>query len=80
MFKDTFRPEQETVPLIPKSVNEAYRKILDRVTPRQEATVKIILYIIVGARLPLTIMEIAMALGMATVLYICEERRRLALS
>ncbi|KAF3391859.1 Ankyrin repeat domain-containing protein 50 [Talaromyces pinophilus] len=66
MFKDSLRPDQESVPLIPKSVNEAYRKILDRVTPRQEATVKTILRIIVGARRPLTIMEMAMALGVAT--------------
>jgi ankyrin repeat protein len=65
-FKDSLRPDQESVPLIPKSVNEAYGKILDRVTPRQEAIVKTILHIIVGARRPLTIVEMAMALGVAT--------------
>jgi ankyrin repeat protein len=66
MFKNSLRPDQETVPLIPKSVYEAYGKILDRVTPGQEEIVKTILYIIVGARRPLTIIEMAMALGVAT--------------
>jgi ankyrin repeat protein len=65
-FNNSLRPDQESVPLIPKSVNEAYRKILDRVTPEQEETVKTILHIIVGARRPLTITEMAMALGVAT--------------
>ncbi|KUL83152.1 hypothetical protein ZTR_10097 [Talaromyces verruculosus] len=65
-FKNSLRPDQESVPLIPKSVNEAYGKILDRVTPEQEEKVKTILHIIVGARRPLTIVEMAMALGVAT--------------
>jgi nucleoside phosphorylase len=66
MLKDSLRPDQESVPLIPKSVNEAYQKILDRVTPEQEATVRTILQIIVGARRPLSIPEMTMALGVAT--------------
>ncbi|KAE8551634.1 hypothetical protein EYB25_005524 [Talaromyces marneffei] len=65
MYKESLRPDQESVPLIPKSVNEAYGRILDRVTERQEAMVKTILHIIVGARRPLTVIEMAMALGVA---------------
>ncbi|KAH8696360.1 putative ankyrin repeat-containing protein [Talaromyces proteolyticus] len=64
-LKDSFWPDQEPIPLVPKDVNDAYEKILDRVTPKQEATVKKILQIIVGARRPLTVQEMAMALGTA---------------
>jgi hypothetical protein len=56
MFKDSLRPDKESIQLIPRSVNAAYRKILDRVTPEQMPTV----------RYPLTIHEMAMALGVAT--------------
>ncbi|KAH8702324.1 hypothetical protein BGW36DRAFT_424603 [Talaromyces proteolyticus] len=65
-FQDSFKPDQESISLIPKSVSEAYEKILDHVTPEQEATVRTILQIIIGAQRPLTIQEMAMALGVAT--------------
>jgi ankyrin repeat protein len=66
IFKDSLRPDKESIQLIPRSVNAAYQKILGRVTPEQVPTVKTILQIIVGARRPLTIQEMAMALGLAT--------------
>jgi hypothetical protein len=66
MFKDSLRPDEESIQLIPRSVNAAYQKILDQVTPEQVPKVKTILQIIVGARRPLTIQEMAMALGVAT--------------
>jgi ankyrin repeat protein len=66
MFKDSLRPDEESIQLIPRSVNAAYQKILDRVTPEQEPTVRIILQIILGARRPLKLQEMAMALGVAT--------------
>lgn len=65
-FENSLRPDEESIQWIPKSVNAAYEKILDRVAPEQERTVKAILQIIVGARRPLTISEMAMALGVAT--------------
>jgi ankyrin repeat protein len=65
-LKNSFRPDRESIPLIPRNVTEAYNKILDRINPEQEATVKRLLQIIVGARRPLTIWEMAMALGIAT--------------
>lgn len=49
MFKDSLQLDQEPILLIPKLVNEVYGKILDYVTPRQEETVKTILYIIISA-------------------------------
>jgi ankyrin repeat protein len=64
-LKDSFWPDQEPIPLIPKDVNDAYEKILTRVTPKQEVTVKKILQIVVGARRPLSVREMAMALGVA---------------
>lgn len=52
--------------LIPESVNDAYTKILSRVSSDAEAeTAKKILQIIVAARRPLTTVEMAMALGIA---------------
>ncbi|KAH8696488.1 Pfs, NACHT and ankyrin domain protein [Talaromyces proteolyticus] len=64
-FKDSLWPNQESIPLIPKTVDAAYEKILDRVTPEKEATVRTILQIIVGARRPLTIQEMVIALGVS---------------
>jgi ankyrin repeat protein len=64
-FKNSLWPADESIPLIPASVNAAYAKILDRVPSAQVPTVRKILQIIVAARRPLTIREMAMALGIA---------------
>ncbi|KAF7716539.1 ANK_REP_REGION domain-containing protein [Penicillium ucsense] len=64
-FKNSLRPTEEEIQLIPRSVNEAYEKILSRVPSNRVGTVKNILQIIVGARRPLTTAEMAMALGIA---------------
>ncbi|GFF25367.1 isoform 2 of ankyrin repeat domain-containing protein 50 [Aspergillus udagawae] len=64
-FKDSFRPAEESIRLIPPSVEAAYEKILARVPANRVWTVKKILQIIVGARRPLTTQEMAMALGVA---------------
>lgn len=65
-FQNSLRPADEPIQLIPSSVNAAYARILDRVPSNQVDTVKKILESIVSARRPLTIEEIAMALGLAT--------------
>jgi ankyrin repeat protein len=64
-FKDSLWPAEESIRLIPPSVDAAYGKILARVPSNQVNTVRKILQIIVGARRPLTIQEMAMALGIA---------------
>jgi ankyrin repeat protein len=64
-FKNSLRPEEESIRLIPSSVNAAYEKILGRVTSEQVPTARAILQIIVGARRPLTTQEMAIALGVA---------------
>ncbi|KAJ6088396.1 hypothetical protein N7486_009657 [Penicillium sp. IBT 16267x] len=70
-FKHSLRPAKNSITLIPPSVNAAYEKILCRVPADEMDTVKKILEIIVATRRPLTIREMAMALGIAT----CSEAR-----
>ncbi|KAJ5982086.1 hypothetical protein N7451_012186 [Penicillium sp. IBT 35674x] len=65
-FKRSLRPAESSITLIPPSVNAAYEKILSRVPADEMDTVKKILEIIVAARRPLTIREMAVALGIAT--------------
>jgi ankyrin repeat protein len=64
-FNNSLRPAEESIRLIPPSVDAAYGKILARVPSNQVNTVRKILQIIVGARRPLTTQEMAMALGIA---------------
>ncbi|KAL9074309.1 MAG: hypothetical protein Q9157_004431 [Trypethelium eluteriae] len=66
-FRDSIRPKEASVELLPSTVDDAYEKILTRVSEKQRVKVKKILQIIVGARRPLTIQEMAIALGIATV-------------
>ncbi|KAJ5963150.1 hypothetical protein N7481_013455 [Penicillium waksmanii] len=70
-FKHSLRPTWNSITLIPPSVNAAYEKILCRVPNDQKDIVRKILVIIVAARRPLTIQEMAMALGIGT----CVESR-----
>ncbi|CAG8909907.1 unnamed protein product [Penicillium egyptiacum] len=65
-FEDSLRPAEESIRMIPPSVNKAYQKILSRVPSGQLDTARKVLEIIVAARRPLTTVEIAMALGIAT--------------
>lgn len=50
---------------VPKSVEDAYERILSKITQKQKATARRILLVIVGARRPLTLNEMALALGAA---------------
>jgi hypothetical protein len=59
MFNTSLRPDEESIRLIPSSVNAAYEKILDGVISEQVPTVRAILQIIVGAWYPLTTQEMA---------------------
>lgn len=63
MLRDSLRPEEEMIQLIPNSVDAAYEKILSRAPPARQTEVKMILQIIVGAQRPLEIQEMAVALG-----------------
>ncbi|KAJ0420674.1 hypothetical protein BJY00DRAFT_132266 [Aspergillus carlsbadensis] len=65
-FKNSLRPNMELIKAIPNSVQEAYIRILNRVTDDQLPIAKKILQITAGAKRPLTIQEMAIALGIAT--------------
>ncbi|THX83522.1 hypothetical protein D6D04_02950, partial [Aureobasidium pullulans] len=65
-LRDSFKPDEEAVDSVLLSVEGAYEKILARVTPAQHQKAKLILQIIVGARRPLSVGEMALALGLAT--------------
>ncbi|CAG8416225.1 unnamed protein product, partial [Penicillium salamii] len=64
-FENSLCPAEESIQMIPSSVGKAYEKILSRVPSSQKSTVKKVLQIVVGARRPLTIAEMAVALGLA---------------
>ena len=63
VYADSLRPEEESIDSLPSSVEDAYDKILTRVTSKQEEEAKRILQIVVGARRPLLTEELAMALN-----------------
>ncbi|GAD96907.1 Pfs, NACHT and ankyrin domain protein [Paecilomyces variotii No. 5] len=65
-FRNSLRPDKVSIQQIPPSVDAAYRQILSKVPPGHEHTARTILQIIVSARRPLTLEEMAIALGMAT--------------
>ncbi|ERF75648.1 hypothetical protein EPUS_08801 [Endocarpon pusillum Z07020] len=65
-YRDSLRPDDESIESLPSSVETAYEKILGKVTQGVRETVKTILRIVVGARRPLTTAEMALALDVAT--------------
>ncbi|KAJ6047297.1 uncharacterized protein N7446_007574 [Penicillium canescens] len=73
-FENSLRPAEESIRMIPPSVNKAYEKILSRVPSSQVNTVRKVLQITVAARRPLTVAEMAIALGIA----ICPQLRTVA--
>ncbi|KIX01605.1 uncharacterized protein Z518_09331 [Rhinocladiella mackenziei CBS 650.93] len=65
-YRYSFRPEEASIESLPSTVEDAYEKILRRVPEEQTGNVKKILQIVVGARRPLTVQEMAITLGIAT--------------
>ncbi|KAJ9654757.1 hypothetical protein H2198_006275, partial [Neophaeococcomyces mojaviensis] len=65
-YRTSLRPQEASIESLPSTVEDAYEKILSRVTEKQKGDVKKILQIVVGARRPLTVQEIAILLGIAT--------------
>lgn len=63
-FGESLQPAEEIITLIPETVSAAYMKILDRVPPRNNAVVRQILSILIGARRPFSIEEMTLALTM----------------
>lgn len=65
-FQNSFRPARELIKMIPPSVDKAYEKILRRVPANKINEVRRAFQILLGARRPLTIIEMAMAFGIST--------------
>lgn len=66
IYKESFRPHSESIQSLPTTVEAAYEKILERGAIRSKDKVYRILRIVVGARRPLSIAEMAVALGVET--------------
>ena len=66
IYRDSLRPKKALIALLPVSVKDAYENILSRVSEEQKSHVYKILQIIVRARRPLTVQEIAITLGIAS--------------
>lgn len=66
-FSNSLRPATESIIELPTSVEAAYENILSRIDKSMDKSqVRAILTIVVGARRPLTISEMALALDIAT--------------
>lgn len=64
-YRDSLNPDAENIDTLPQSVENAYERILQRITERQKPQARKILLIIVGARRPLTLSEMGLALSTA---------------
>ncbi|KAG8630615.1 hypothetical protein KVT40_002234 [Elsinoe batatas] len=64
-LRHSLRPEEQKVPVIVPTVNAAYQKILDRIEAHQLNLAVSVLQVIVGARRPLHVEELAIAVGIA---------------
>ncbi|KAG9227950.1 putative ankyrin repeat-containing protein, partial [Amylocarpus encephaloides] len=67
-FRNSLRPDSESIESLklPSTIDDAYEKILGRIKDTHKSIATKILHIIVGSRRPLTISEMAVALGLAT--------------
>ena len=65
-YQNSLRPDEESIESLPSTVEESYEKILERVSYKARDTVYQILQIVVGARRPLTVDEMAVALSVIT--------------
>ena len=65
-LQNSLRPDERRIDWLPSSVEDAYEKILSRVDETENEKVKRILRIVVGARRPLAVGEMGIALGLAS--------------
>ena len=67
LYQNSFHPNNVVIPTLSSSVEDAYERILQKIEMQQKPNARRILLIIVGARRALTIGEMALALGAASV-------------
>jgi hypothetical protein len=63
MYADSLYPDEVVIPPLPSSVEDAYERLLQKITAAQRTVARQVLLIIVGARRPLTVREVALALS-----------------
>ena len=66
IYRESLRPHKESILLLPATVEDAYEKILERGAIKNKDNIYKILRIVVGARRPLTVNEMAVALSVDT--------------
>lgn len=64
-YLNSLFPEEVAIESLPSSVNQAYERILNKISEKQRPMARKILLIIVGARRPLKVGEMAIALAVA---------------
>jgi len=64
-YQNSLYPDTVVIDSLPSSVEEAYERLLQKINDKQRPNARQILLIIVGARRPLKIGEMALALGAA---------------
>ncbi|KAF4555457.1 Ankyrin repeat-containing protein 21 [Elsinoe fawcettii] len=64
-MRDALKPDQCIITSVPPTLDAAYQSILDKAPKKERATVRNIFKIVVAARRPLLIGEMAIALGIA---------------
>ena len=63
-YRDSLHPDSEAIETLPESIEQAYETILRKANERMRGDVRNILLIVVGARRPLNIGELCLALDM----------------
>lgn len=63
--RDSIFPDEIHIDSLPKSVEDAYERMLSKIEDKQRSRARKILLIIIGASRPLSIQEMALALGAA---------------
>ncbi|KAF7510432.1 hypothetical protein GJ744_006711 [Endocarpon pusillum] len=64
-YQNSLYPNEVQIDSLPKSVDDAYERILQKINVKQKPNAQKVLCVILGARRPLTIREMALALGAA---------------
>lgn len=62
-YQNSLYPEEEVIDHVPPSIDHAYERVLQKITAKQKPVARKVLLIIVGARRPLKLGELVLALA-----------------